>query len=255
MKRTLSILKKKHLIATTIGWTSVCSFVCIFFLSSCFHWDSVQGEGGSVTDSRSVGTFRSVDVGGDIEVYLMQGTAGPLRVEGQANILNVLETYVHDNELRIKYRTGVIVRAHAPVRIYITIPELQSVTVSGSATARSQSDWNVDDFKTCVSGSGKIEMTLRRADDVHAIISGSGNTYLRGDCQSYEVDISGSGSMYGFEFTTRNADLRISGSGSCELTATSQMNVRISGSGTVRYRGNPVIDSHISGSGRIINAN
>ncbi|MEF8983378.1 MAG: DUF2807 domain-containing protein [Bacteroidales bacterium] len=50
----------------------------------------------------------------------------------------------------------------------------------------------------------------------------------------------------------RRAVISISGSGSCDVHVTENLEVDVSGSGKVRYEGNPVIDADISGSGKVV---
>jgi hypothetical protein len=45
--------------------------------------------------------------------------------------------------------------------------------------------------------------------------------------------------------------IKISGSGSCKIDVTGELDASISGSGRVTYYGNPQIDARISGSGNV----
>lgn len=240
-------MKTKSLIYT------ICLLVLLSF-TACEPWEVVRGSGAVITETRSVGTFNQIDVSSDIEVYLTQGPGQPLHVEGQDNILHVLETYVRNNKLVIQYQRGVTVRSHEPIRIYITTPQLEEIHVSGSAYVEGMTNWTVNDFDLSVSGSGKMEMTLLDADEVETDISGSGNIYLQGDCREHDIEISGSGDVHAFDLISKDANVHISGSGNCELTVQSQLEAHISGSGTVRYKGHPTVRTNISGSGKVVHA-
>jgi len=252
----LTIMKTTHQMITRTQSFFIAALVAIVLLTTaCNPFETVKGRGEVISENRSVGTFTSVEASGDLEVYLSQGAAQPVRVEGQDNILDVLETFVRNNELVIRYKTGVTVRRHEPVRIYIINPELNAVKVTGSGEAIGQTNWSVNDFRASVSGSGKLEITLVDAEDISSEISGSGNMYLKGNSLTHETEVSGSGNVRAFDLITKEAKARISGSGDCELTARDKLEARISGSGTIRYKGNPVIDSRITGSGRVVNMN
>ena len=86
---------------------------------------------------------------------------------------------------------------------------------------------------------------------------GSGNVTVSGSMETdyLEVSLLGSCSLFGFSLNARSCQVDITGSGNCEITATSSLDVSIEGSGSVFYKGSPSIEDHISGSGRVVNSN
>ncbi|MGV3586132.1 MAG: head GIN domain-containing protein [Adhaeribacter sp.] len=223
------------------------------FLFTACDDEALRGKGDSISLTRPVGAFDEISMGGDFEVYLTQGPAKDILLEGQENILNELSTQVRDHKLIIKYDRN-RVKAHKPVRIYITTPELTEIEVSGSNTVRGLTDWDVNDFEIEASGSNTIDLNLKSADEIKTQVSGSANINLNGDANDFDIQISGSGKIKAFGLTTKTADVNVSGSGRCELTVTNHLKAKISGSGNVQYRGNPTVDTSISGSGRVTKA-
>ena len=214
--------------------------------------DFVRGRGDVVTETRAVPAFNAVEVGGDFEVYLQQGPAEDIRVEGQENVLDVVTTKVDGQELEIKFKPLVNVGRHKTIRVYITTPALASLELSGSSRAEGQTPWTVDNLNLKVSGSGSLALDVREANEVESRISGSGSMNLSGDAEDFENEISGSGNVRAFGLVTKRAAARISGSGNCELTVTQSLNARISGSGNVRYKGDPTVNVTVSGSGKVM---
>ena len=211
----------------------------------------VRGRGDVETETRAVPAFDAVEVSGDFQVYLRQGPAEAIRLEGQENILDVITTKVDGRELEIKFKPFVNVGRHKTVRVYITNPTLTGLELSGSSGAEGQTPWTVDNLNLKVSGSGSIALEVLEANAVDSRISGSGSMKLSGDAEDFESEISGSGDVRAFSLVTKRADAKISGSGNCELTVTQSLNARISGSGNVRYRGEPVVNVSVSGSGKV----
>ena len=86
---------------------------------------------------------------------------------------------------------------------------------------------------------------------------GSGNVTISGSMETdyLEVSLLGSCSLYGFSLRAESCQVDITGSGNCEITASSSLDVSIDGSGSVFYKGSPSIEDHISGSGRVVNSN
>jgi hypothetical protein len=236
-----SYLSKKLII------TSLALAPALFF-TSCE--DALRGEGEVVSRTRTIGAFEKVDVGGNFELYLTQGPAADILLEGQENILAELSTQVRGNELVIKYDRN-RVKNHKTVKIYLTMPQLSGISVSGSNKVKGLSEWQVNDLDIKSSGSASINLDLKNADEVDSRISGSGDLTLTGNANSYDGDISGSGQIKAFDFTTKKADISVSGSGRCEVTVTQELKAKISGSGKIRYKGNPSVSTSISGSGSV----
>jgi len=235
----------KKLRAFVISWCLLAG------LAAC---SGIKGEGPVITQNRSVDSFEGIEVANDVEVYLSQGDERSVRVEGQKNILDILETDVRSDMLKISYGRH-NVRRHEPVRVHITNPQLEAVKVSGSSKVISKTKWRLDDqdFETNISGSGKLTLELLDADEIESSISGSGDMILRGDCSHFELTISGSGDVKAFDMTAKIAKISVSGSGSCQITVQKELDTRISGSGSVRYKGDPkTINTSVTGSGRAI---
>jgi hypothetical protein len=213
----------------------------------------LRGEGDTVIQTRPTAAFDAVDAGGEFDIFLSQGPTQDIRLEGQENILGELSTRVRNNKLEIKYdRKRVKVRQ--PVRIYLTTPDLRTVSLSGANTLRGLTPWQVDELELHASGSGNIDLQVTGAHNLESRTSGSAQITLSGDADRYEMDISGSGKIRAFGLTTKTADVEVSGSGNCELTVTGQLSARISGSGKVRYKGSPTVSTSISGSGSVLQA-
>jgi len=219
-----------------------------FTFSSCE--DTLRGHGDDITSTRSVGNFDKIDMGGEFEVYLKQGPAEDIILEGQENVLADIRTTTNNNELEIEFRSH-RVKISEPVRVYITTPNLKALTFSGSNSVRGLTNWNVDDLELKMSGSGSIDLTLIGADEVESSLSGSGEIILGGDANEHNLDISGSGKLKAFDLATKVTTVDISGSGKSDVRAAERLKANISGSGTVRYKGNPGIESSVSGSGKI----
>ncbi|MFC5271840.1 head GIN domain-containing protein [Adhaeribacter terreus] len=237
-----SAFLKKHIPALFL-LASVVSF------SGC-NKETLRGHGEVVSRTRTVGTFDEIDAGGEFEIYLTQGPAKEIVLEGQENILADLSTTTHNNRLKLKYHHH-NVKIDEPVRIYITTPNLTEINVSGANKVQGLTDWKVRDLEISSSGSGEISLTLRDADYVESDISGSGKINLRGNAYHHDLDISGSGELNAFDFKTAKTDVHISGSGKSDVWVTDELKANISGSGRVRYKGNPSVSTSISGSGKV----
>lgn len=212
--------------------------------------DTLHGHGDSVSRTRTVGSFDKIEAGGEFEIYLTQGPATDIVLEGQENVLADLQTTTHNNKLEIDYKHN-NVRIDKPVRIYITTPNLKEISVSGANNVKGLTDWKVNDLEIATSGSSEITLNVKEANFVETRISGSAEINLSGDAKKQELNISGSGKLKAFNFFTNSAEVKISGSGHSDVSVTDKLSADISGSGKVRYKGSPAVSASVSGSGSV----
>lgn len=230
--------------------TALLFIASLFVLSSCDD-EVLRGHGNTVSRNRPVGTFDAVSAGGEFEIYLTQGPTKDILIEGQENVLTEVSTQVRSNKLYIEFEKK-RVRIGKPVRVYITTPQLTGLSVSGSNSVRSLTDWQVNNLDIKASGNSSIYLNVKGAQNIETDISGSVEMELNGDAQNQEIDISGSGNIKAFGLSTKTADIEISGSGKCEVAVMDKMEAKISGSGRVRYKGSPTVSTKISGSGSVV---
>lgn len=203
---------------------------------------------------RSLSAFSKISLRISAKVFLVQGEKQSVKIVAEPETLEEIVTEVKDRTLAIRYPGNNFFRNWNPgkVEIYITVPEIDGLSVSGSG------DINANEVKSriidlAISGSGNIKIDRLTAEKVDAAISGSGNISVSsgGVAQNLKARISGSGNIHAEGFEAENVDVQTSGSGNCSVTTNGALNVRVSGSGNVYYSGNPSIDSSISGSGKV----
>lgn len=210
------------------------------------------GNGPVVTQELDLPAFTGVELSISAQVFIRQGSEQSVTVEGKQNLIDELERDIRNGVWDIEFDR--CVTNIDDMKIFITVPDLTSLKISGSGDIVSENTFVIGDIDLNISGSGTIDIGLE-ADDINARISGSGVITMEGLGDQLDLDISGSGDLNAFGTTLRTADITISGSGDAEVLVTDSLIVRISGSGDVFYKGNPVVDVSITGSGRVVNAN
>lgn len=247
----------------TIKIISIALFcaVALLFTPGCFldfdddddFFGCVDGDGSIVSEEINLRDFDGIELKISADVYIRQGAEQEVIIEGQRNIIDEIERDVDDGIWEIE--TDRCIRYDSDdLRIYITVPDITLLRISGSGDIISENTLVVDDIELAISGSGTIDAALD-ADDINAKVSGSGDILLEGKGDVLTYNVSGSGDLRAFNLQLRAANITISGSGDADVRVSDELDVRISGSGDVSYKGNPQIDTRISGSGRVINAN
>ena len=203
---------------------------------------------GQGKEDRDVSSFTGVSLGISGDLYLTQGSPQKVVVQAESN-LDEIETEVNAGVLRIK--TDNWNSKIKGVKIWITMPEVESLNVSGSGDILAETPINADELELKVSGSGTIKINELKGGEIGAAISGSGDLKLAGSADEMELRISGSGNVYAERLEVNECGIKISGSGSCKIDVTGELDASISGSGRVTYYSNPQIDARVSGSGKV----
>ena len=201
-------------------------------------------------ETRDVDDFTGVAFGVAGELILEQGNNFAVVLEGDEDFLEEIETTVRNNKLLIRHDRWFSF-GNKKVTVYITMPEVESLSVSGSGKMIAKGSIRTDNLDMGVSGSGDIELKNLIAGSIDCGISGSGTITLDGEAEDGELSISGSGDYYGQSFQLETLVVSISGSGTCRSAVDEDLEARISGSGDVYYTGNPSVDARVSGSGKV----
>ena len=191
---------------------------------------AVRGSGVAASETRDVAGFTEVCLSGSGDVLIEQTGAESCTVEGDDNVLPLLETRVSNGVLHLGLRQNVSVRATKPIRYHVTVKELSGVAISGSGNVRAS---GID------------------TDKLAAEISGSGSADLAGRADVVTLRVSGSGSYNAGDLRSRTVKVDISGSGDAVVNPSDRLDATVSGSGSVRYGGSPTVSQRVSGSGSI----
>ncbi len=221
--------------------------------ASCRHMmaKKVRGNGQVTTMNHDVAGFREVDLSGGMNLFVSQGPDYSVRIEAESNLMQYIEVKRDGNELEIGVKDGYSLRPSKDIKIYVTAPSFNGLSIAGSGSIRSETKISGnDDIDLSISGSGNILLDVQ-SPNVSTDISGSGSVLLSGTTRSFDASINGSGDVKAFNLLSETAEVDINGGGNVEVAASRELNVEISGSGDVVYRGNPSVKTSKAGSGSV----
>jgi hypothetical protein len=222
-------------------------------LIAAITFTSAFAKGGSAEkETRDLKGFDRINFGIAGDLYINIGPEFKVVIEADRSFLDEIKTEVTGSKLVIKHENW---HPHFNERatIYITMPEIEGLGVSGSGKAELMDPVKSQNLDLSVSGSGKILSGDLTVTDLKVAISGSGDVIINGsgEASNADISISGSGSYSGESLKLADADFRISGSGGCKCYVTDKLKASVSGSGNITYSGNPRIDARVSGSGHV----
>lgn len=193
---------------------------------------SITGEGSSVTKTLNIDNFHSVGVALNAEVILTEGSAQSVTIEGQQNIIDILEKEVDGGSWDIGFPSNYRVKNYDKLTIKITMPSFKNLAIAGTGKIVTNSDFN---------SLGNVKMS----------IAGSGSIAVSGAAKDVHLEISGSGAINVANLSSSDCNVNIAGSGDCKVNVNGKLDVSIAGSGSVQYKGSPSVSSSIAGSGRV----
>jgi hypothetical protein len=183
---------------------------------------------GPASESRDLPPFEGVELAGSNDVTVRVGGEQSVVVHADDDLIDRVLTDVRGRLLVIDNEEGNYT-ASTPMRVEITVPSLDEVTLSGSG-AVSVSDVVADELTVSLSGSGAVDAS-GTADRIAVTVSGSGDAQL--------------GAV-----VARDARAVVSGSGRIVLNATESLDASVPGSGAILYSGEPEhVSSSITGVG------
>jgi Putative auto-transporter adhesin, head GIN domain len=229
------------------------SVLSIIVLSSCHHFfgERVRGNGNIKSEGRNAGQFISVDVGGEIDVYIKQDSVRSIRVEADENLLPYIEVISEGDKVYIHEMDGYNLNPSRGIKVYVSSPVFKNLEASGACNIFSENQIvSSEGISIDLSGSSDVKIDLK-ASKVDAEVSGACTVELKGETKEFKIGGSGSTDIKCINLVAENVDIDISGSGEAEVYANAKLNVQVSGSGDVRYKGNASVTQDVSGSGSV----
>jgi hypothetical protein len=222
----------------------------VFPLFTMAQRGQISGEGDIVKQEISLEPIHSIALGFSGDVILTQGSTQKIVLEGQKNVIDNIKRDVNGGTWELHYDKSV--RQSKAVKIYITLPTLRVIAVSGSGNITGTNKFtNLGNVEIVASGSGEVSLAIEAAD-VECAVSGSGDVHLDGSARTIEIAVSGSGNVDAQNLKTGSCEIAISGSGDALVYCIESLDAAISGSGDIRYKGNaPKVHASVHGSGDI----
>lgn len=188
----------------------------------------IPGSGKLALQDRETKDFDEIDIRVPAKVVVTIGSPISVLVQTDDNLIDLIETRVSGDTLRIDCDHNI--STVNDLIVTITVPSLEELDIRGS---------------------GDVEVDGLSESKFDAEIHGSGDIRVSGVANRVDASISGSGSLEFAELIAQRVEISISGSGDAEVHAEKDLEVRIRGAGDVVYTGDPDVDRSISGSGSI----
>lgn len=227
-------------------------------LSSCEITFNKNDHTKLQSEQRVVKPFEAIDISHAVTVYYQQGTTTSVKVMCDKSEMKDVITESDGKTLVIKIddmRGFGFLRNHSTPEIYVTSPDLISVSLSGSGDFISDKIVDTDILNVSLAGSGDIKMKDIICDEVKGSLVGSGDLDLDNvTCKKASLYCTGSGDLDAKINDCKFTNLSLTGSGDVDVNMCNSniVNSSVAGSGDITIKGNiKQLNRNVEGSGDI----
>ncbi len=207
--------------------------------------------------------FKSIYVNSNYTVYLKQTNKQEVTVEALTEIYELTTIKVENGVLMINVERKPDntsksvwskiddIKINPTMKLMVSVKSINELQVNGGGKIISENSIASDYMSLAVAGSGNIELDIK-GNNLKTEIGGSGNIILKGYASTNDIQLSGSGNLNAFDCEIESAKIKVSGSGSAELSVTTSLDAVVMGSGNIKHKGNTKsVTKKVYGSGVI----
>jgi hypothetical protein len=207
--------------------------------------------------------FKGIYVNSNYTVYLKQTNKQEVTIDALTEIFSVTDVKVENGILMINVERKPDnpnkslwakiddIKVNPAMKLYVSVKNINTLQVNGGGKIVSENSLATDFVSLGISGNGEMDIDLK-GNNIKAEVSGSGSMTIRGYATSIDAVVSGTGSLHGFSLNLETAKAKVTGSGSCMLNVTANLDAMVLGSGAVKHKGNTkAAQKKIYGSGVI----
>ena len=207
--------------------------------------------------------FKSIYVNSNYTVYLKQTNKQEVDVEADPDIFALTKISVENGVLMINvdrkpdtpnksiWSKIDDIKLKAVMKVMVSVKNINELQVNGGGKIISENSIATDYISLAVSGNGSMDLDIK-GNNVKTEVSGSGSIALKGYATANDIYISGSGSLNSFPCELETAKVKVSGSGTCEISVSNKLEATVLGNGTIKHKGNTKeVNKKVYGSGSV----
>ena len=220
------------------------------FFSSCILSPSIRGDGNVVQETRTTDDFDEIKVSRGMNVYLTQGDITKVVVKADGNLLDVIETEVEGDILKVTCNSNI--RKATEKKVFVTTPNLESIRCFAGSNVFSENTFSTEDLEISCSAGSNLKLNVR-AENIESSASAGSNIKLEGSCKSFYGKANSGSNIKAEELVVKDCEAKTSSGANIWVTAENSLKGNASSGGNIFYYGNPGnTDIHKSSGGNVI---
>lgn len=216
----------------------------------------VVGNDNYTTREFKVNDFSKVSLSEPFNVIykVNPDSAGYIQVYGEENILDIISLKSEKGNLAIKMN-GLRTPEFGVVLIRMYSSSLTEILNEGAATIEVQSPIEGAEIKFSVIGSGQIKAEHTTSGVLNLNIGGGGDILVGGTTGMGDFSIQGNGEIRAAQLKAEEVKAVITGTGNIRCHADKSLKTFLTGNGKVAYTGNPELKTRTIGTAQVVPAN
>ena len=213
--------------------------LAVITLNSCafdINFGQENGNGNVVTEERNIRDFNKVKGSAGLDVYLTKGSENKVVVEADENLLEFIETEVHNGRLTIGTERS-IGRSKAK-KVYVTYIELSEIAASSGSDVIVNSVVKNENISLDASSGADLEVEVF-AKDLYVEASSGADIKVRGKATKLKAKSSSGSEIDAEELFVISCDADASSGGDITVNVKEDLETEATSGGTIRYYGNP----------------
>jgi hypothetical protein len=212
-------------------------FVAAFAITACIATPALAGE-----RSYSVGSYDRVRVDGPFEVHIVAGGSPRATAKGSEAILSRLDLKVEGTTLAVRLGPGgwgempKAAASQTPVVVTLSTPQLNTILLTAGAQVTA-SKIKAQRLELNVTGSGALAVDGVQADQLTALLVGTGSIRLAGRANRARLSSNGAGTIDAAALSVADLTVRVDGTGETRANARNTAQVTTTGLGKVTVLG------------------
>lgn len=192
----------------------------------------------------SVGSYDRLRVDGPFEVHVTAGGSPRASAKGSDAILSRLDLKVEGTTLAVRLGPGGwgelprSAASQAPVVVTLSTPQLHSILLTAGAQVKA-SKIDAQRLDLNVNGTGSLAVDGVQADQLSAMLVGTGSIRLAGRANRAHLSSSGAGLIDAAALSAGDLTVRVDGTGETRANARFTAQVTTTGLGKVTVLGSP----------------
>lgn len=207
--------------------------------------DKIEGSGEVVVEHRELPEFTSIEVSGDIQLFITQLDTG-VEVHAESNLLKYIRTYVEDQTLFIEIAdadgNSVIIEPFEPILVYVQLARIKDISLSnGVEMTSSQLVAEGAEMNLSLHGDCDGSINALRTDILNISLSGGSHLEIVDGQVSEQYIQASEDSSYTAEWVKSDiTEIELSDGSEATIWAEETFNVNLSGGSIAYYFGSPV---------------
>lgn len=237
-------MKQKFYFVTALAFVLLVSTSCIFI------GPSVKGNGNVAEENRKVGPFEKISVSRGMNVYISQGEKPAILVKADENLLDVIETKLEDNTLKIT--TSENIRSATSKKVFVTVTKISGIKSTAGSNVFSETLLEQENLEVTSAAGSNIKLEVK-ADDLTVSASSGANIMLEGVAGTFSGKATSGANIKAEGLKTNKCFVRAGSGANVWVSVNDTFEGSAGSGGNVFYYGNPKsVDTQSSSGGNVI---